>query len=173
VETFSLLVTLFLGIITFAMLLQGIAIFGIYRRFQTLSSRIEDLPEDTKKKSQVLTQSVRSTIDAVLPIVESVQRVSEKVVAISETTRAGFADIDQFRAESTATLRRQMQQMEEMLDRNAARLDQTLDIWQANVVAPALEVGALVKGVKTGLNFFLSNRKKNRTHGFPEDDLFV
>jgi hypothetical protein len=173
VETFSLLITLFLGIITFAMLLQGIAIFGMYRRFQTLSSRIEDLTEDTKNKTQALTESVRTAMDATLPIVESIQKVSERVAAIVETTRAGFADIDQFRAESTTALRRQVQQMEDMLDKNASRIDQTLDIWQTNVIAPALEIGALVKGVKTGLHFFLSSRRKSGLRGIPDDDLFV
>jgi len=175
-STLLVLITIFIGITTCAMFIQGLAIFGMYKRFKQLSTRMEAVADDTRQKIQVLTESVRQALDSTQSIVEKARKTSENLLAVSETVKFRMADLDRLTEESAVKVRRQVYRFEQILDKSASRLDQTLDIWYNQVISPAMEIGAVVKGCKVGLNFFLSGRRRSRKfrpNSTPDEELFI
>ncbi len=175
-QTLLILITVFIGLTAGAMLIQGLAIYGMYKRFQQLSARVEALTEDTRKKTQAITESLQQTIEMTRSFMDGVQKISENVISIAELVHGRLADLDRLVGESTTAVRRQVNRYQEVLDKAAGRMDQSLDIWYNSVISPAIELGALIKGIKTGFNFFLSRRagaRKSRAHNQPDEELFI
>jgi hypothetical protein len=69
--------------------------------------------------------------------------------------------------------RLQVIRADELLNRTMDRVEETTDMVHRTVVSPVRQLSGLMKGVSTGLEFFLSNKRRRRGAGVPQDEMFI
>lgn len=165
----------FVGITAFSFLLQSLAIFGIYTRLKQVTSRVEDLSSEVKKKLAAVTTQVQQTLDAAQPIVEGMQKINENLLSVTTLVRERAMDIDHLAQETAATLRMQLARLDSTVDHTTSRIQNVVETWHRGVIAPVYELSALVKGVRAGFQFFFTRREARPTGGnrHSDEELFI
>jgi uncharacterized protein (DUF885 family) len=168
-------IAIFVGITAFAFLLQSLAIFGIYTRLKRVSTRVDDISSDIKRKLADVTTQVQQTLDAAKPIVEGVQRINENLLSVSILVKDRASDFDRLAQETTQTLRMQLARLDSAVDYTTNRIQNVVETWHRGVIAPVYELSALVKGVRAGFQFFFSRKESRPASGsrHSDDELFI
>jgi ABC-type transporter Mla subunit MlaD len=168
-------IAIFVGITAFSFFLQSLAIFGIYSRLKQVSSRVDDISGDVRRKLSDVTAKVQQTLDAAKPIVEGVERINENLLSVSMLVKNRAVDFDRVAQEATATLRMQLARLDGAVDHATNRIQNVVDTWHRGVIAPVHELSALVKGVRAGFEFFFSRKESRPGSGgrHTDDELFI
>jgi ABC-type transporter Mla subunit MlaD len=164
----------FVGITAFSFLLQSLAIWGIYGRLKQVTARVDELSGDVKNKLASVSENVQQVLNAAKPILETTQKLNENLVSVSAMVKHRAIDVDRFAQETTDTLRTQLARIDEVVDTTSRKIQHVVATWHQGVITPAFELAALIKGVKTGFEFFFS-RKTGRTpsRSQQDDELFI
>jgi len=166
---------IFVGITAFSFLLQSLAIFGIYNRLKQVTSRVDDLSSEVKKKLTAVTLQVQQTLDTAKPIIEGMQKINENLLSVTSLVRDRAIDIDRLAKETTETLRMQLARLDSTVDHATSRIQNVVETWHRGVIAPVYELSALVKGVRTGFQFFFSRRESRPSSSgrHSDEELFI
>ena len=165
---------IFVGIVAFSFLLQSVAIFGMYTRLKQVTTRLEELSADVKKKLADVSENVHQSLEAAKPILGGIQRLNETLLAVSDLVRHRAVDLDKFAQETTDTLRAQLVRVDDVVDSTTARVHHVVDTWHHSVVEPTHELTALIKAFKAGINYFLARREvRHSRRSQPDEELFI
>jgi len=168
-------IAIFVGITAFSFLLQSLAILGIYSRLKQVSSRVDDISGDVRRKLSDVAAKVQQTLDAAKPIVEGVERINDNLLSVSTLVRNRAEDFDRLAQETTITMRMQLARLDSAVDHATNRIQNVVDTWHRGVIAPVYELSAMVKGVRAGLQFFFSHKegRPGSSGRHTDDELFI
>ena len=160
------LLTLFVGIAAFAIVLQTGLLLGILLLTRRVTRVIGEV-ELTLGQLRALTPSLKT-------VAENLKTVSADAVEIGSVARAQIQRIDEMVEETNRTLRDQLQKVDRMSSEVADRANETMDVVQESIVRPVREVGALARGVTKGFEMLLNRKGRHpadRAH--QDEELFI
>ncbi|MBI1941913.1 MAG: hypothetical protein HYS33_10445 [Acidobacteria bacterium] len=163
--------TLVLFLVGLAILLQAGAMLGIWLSVRKLPGQLEGIRADVRQRLDPLTQSVT---DIVANSREPVRNITSNLAEISRLLRDRTSNVDAVVADMVDRSRLQIIRVDQMVSDLVTRVETTADVVQRNVLTPIQEVSAIIKGVRSGLEFLFARRRPSSvTEGTSEEQLFI
>jgi ABC-type transporter Mla subunit MlaD len=161
------LLTIFIIIAAAAVVLQALAMLGIYTVIRRIQDEVAGIRSDVRQRIDPLAQSIAEIIgDSREPL----RTVVSNLVEVSRVLRDRTSNVDEVLDELIDKFRLQVVRVDHAISDILEKIEKTTTTVQRNVVAPVLEVSALLKGFKIGLDFFLSRRRESQAREVTQDE---
>lgn len=165
------LLTVFVAIAAIAILMQGGAMLGIWLSVRKIPHQIEDIRADVKQRLDPLTQAVAEILANSR---EPARTITANVAEISQLLRDRTSSVDALVADLVDKSRLQIIRVDQMMSVLVEKVESTADLVQRNVLAPIREVSAVIKGLRSGLEFLFSRRRASSASEATQDEqLFI
>ncbi len=163
--------TIALILVALAVLMQSGAMLGIFLALRKVPGQIEGLRADIKQRVDPLAQSA---LEIVNNSREPLRTITANLAEISRILRNRTSNADEVAAELLEKSRSQIVHVDRVVTDLVARVETTADAVQKGVLAPIQEVSAVVKGVRSGLEFLFSRRRvTNVSEATQDEQLFI
>jgi hypothetical protein len=167
------LLIIFIGVVAIALLLQSLALVGIYRSVRRLSGRLDIVASDILKDLKFLSSKSNEVLATVKSVAEGIittrQHVNETVMII----RNRVQQLDSFIAETTDIARLQVLRIQDAVDTASRRVEESFETLHNSILAPAREVNAIVRGIRVGLDMLLKRRKVPSGNIHQDEEMFI
>jgi len=163
--------TVALILVAIAVLMQARAMLGIWLVIRKLPEQIEGVRADVKQRLDPLAQS---TLEIVNNSREPLRTITANLADISRILRDRTTTADAVAAELLDKSRSQIARIDEMVTELVEKVETTADAVHRGVLGPIQEVSAVVKGVRSGLEFLFSRRRvTNVSEATQDEQLFI
>jgi hypothetical protein len=163
--------TVALILVAIAVLMQAGAMLGIWLAIRQVPGQIESVRSDVKQRLDPLAQSA---LEIVNNSREPLRIISANLAEISTLLRNRTSNADQVAAELLDKSRSQIVRVDRMVSELVEKVETTADAVQKGVLGPIQEVSAVVKGVRSGLEFLFSRRRvTNVSEATQDEQLFI
>ena len=157
--------------VAIAVLMQAGAMLGIWLAIRKVPGQIESVRSDVKQRLDPLSQSALEIINNSR---EPLRTIPANVAEISQILRDRTSNADQVAAELLEKSRSQIVRVDRMVSDLVEKVETTADTVQKGVLGPIQEVSAVVKGVRSGLEFLFSRRRvTNVSEATQDEQLFI
>jgi methyl-accepting chemotaxis protein len=164
-------VTVALVLVAIAVLMQAGAMLGIWLSIRKVPGQIESVRSDVKQRLDPL---AHAALEIVNNSREPLRTISANLAEISTILRNRTANADQVAAELLDKSRSQIDRVDRMVSDLVEKVETTAGAVQKGVLAPIQEVSAVVKGVRSGLEFLFSRRRvTNVSEATQDEQLFI
>jgi hypothetical protein len=153
-----------------AVILQASAMAGIWMSVRKIPGQIEGIRSDVKQRLDPLAQSVTEIVTSAREPVES---ISVNLAEISRLMRDRAGQVDTTVADLVDRSRIQIIRVDQMVSGLIEKVETTSDAVQKNVLAPIAEIAAVVKGVRTGLDFLFRRRPASVSEAAQDEQMFI
>jgi len=163
--------TAVLILVAIAVLLQAGAMMGIWLTLRKLAGQIEGLRSDVRQRLDPLEQSV---LEIVASSREPLAKITANLVDISTMLRDRTASANAVAAELLDKSRTQIARVDRMISELVEKVGTTADSVQRGVLGPIQELSAVVKGIRSGLEFLFTRRRvTNVSEATQDEQLFI
>jgi len=109
---------------------------------------------------------------------EKLTLVSQNLVEITDLTKQQVARFDGVMADVSDRLRLQVIRLDQLVSNTVARVEETTELVQNNIVKPVRELSAILAGVRTGVEYLLRRNRSRAGRPSPdratqEEELFI
>ncbi len=167
------LLTVFIGVVAVAVLLQALAYVGIYRSLRRIADRSESVSRELMAHVNLLSDKTDSVVAVLKGTIEETQAIRSNVTEICRVVRDRIVHIDAFLQEATDSGRLQIARIQDTVDTATRRVEDTVEILHSTVLKPVSEISALVNGFKVGLDVFLRRKKGPARRPFQDEEMFI
>ena len=160
-----------LVLVAVAVLMQAGAMVGIWLAIKKIHGEVAGVRADVKQRLDPLTQNVNELLSGSR---EPVRNITANLAEISRIMRDRTTHVDGVVADLVDKSRLQIVRVDQMVSDLVARVETTADTVQRNVLVPLNEVSAVIKGVRSGLEFLFSRRRSPTvTETIQDEQLFI
>ena len=152
---------------------QTFALVGLVFAFRKWSQRMETLVtliEGAARNTEPVLQAARELL---VDGREKLNLVSQNIVEISQLTKNQVSRLDGLTAEASDRLRAQIIRGDQLLSNTMARVEETTETIQRNILGPVREISAILVGVRTALDYLLRRNKTRTERATQEEELFI
>ena len=166
--------TVALILVSVAVLMQAGAMLGIWLALRKLAEQVESGRSDIKQRIEPLAQLSQSVLEIVNSSREPLRTISANLAEISTTLRERTSSVDEVAAELLDKSRAQIVRVDRMVSGLVDKVESTADVVQKGMLVPINEVSAVMKGVRSGLEFLFSHRRvTNVSEATQDEQLFI
>lgn len=156
-----------------ALLAQVIVLGLTARDVRSLSRRIEARTRKLEADVRDLTDNMHEITENIKPLSELSDELGANVEEVSGLIQQRSRDFDAFADQILKVGREQASKIDYVVTDTVQKFEQTTEVIQRDILRPAREISAIVKGLRTGLNYLFS-RHKAPDHSTPtEEELFI
>lgn len=153
--------------VVLAVLLQAAAMLGILLALLKMRREVEGLRVDVKQRLDPLAQAVAAILaDAREPI----RTITANLAELSRVLRDRAAQVDRVVEDLVERSRLQIIRVDQMAAELVTRVESTVEAVQRQVLKPIQEASAVLRGVRSGLEFLLSRRRNARGSETTQDE---
>lgn len=161
------LLTVFIIIAAIAIVMQAAAVLGMFLAVRRVQKEVTGIRGEVKQRLDPLINSVTQILtDSREPL----RTVLANVRETSQTVRNRAHDIDRMIDEVADKCRLQVLRVDQTLSDLLYKIQNTGTVIQRNMILPVQEVSAVMKGLRAGMDFFLSRRRESQTREAPQDE---
>jgi hypothetical protein len=172
-ETPTLLLAVFTGIVAVAFLVQSLALWGVRRAIQNVSSRVDGLSKDLSNTVAAVSVTSQDLIVSLRTFTEKLGYLQDNLNATAALIHKRVVDLDTFVEDTTGAARLQISRIQDVVETASQRLEETIGVLQKGVLGPVNEVQAVATGVRAGLNYLLRQRKSPAGRSHQDEEMFI
>lgn len=163
--------TVFVILAAVAIVMQASVMLGIYLSVRKLPAQIEGIRTEVKQRLDPLAQSVT---EIVADSREPVRTLTTNLAEISRILHDRTRHVDSLLDDLVDKSRTQIIRVDQMVSDLVEKVESTADVVQRQVLAPIQEVSAVIKGVRSGLEFLFSRRRVSSvTEATQDEQMFI
>ena len=160
------------GLCLVVLLAQGIVLWQTARIVRGLSQRIEARSRKLEEDVGDLTANMHEITENLKPLSELSEDLGTNVEEISALIQQRSQDFDAFADQVLKVGRDQASKIDFMVTDTVQKFEQTTEVIQRDILRPAREISAIVKGLRTGLSYLFS-KKTSPDDEAAEEELFI
>ena len=158
-------------LVSIAVLMQAGSMLGIWLAMRKIPGQIESVRSDVKQRLDPLTASA---LEIVNNSREPLRIITKNLAEISQMLRDRTSNVDAVAADLVEKSRMQVVRVDQMVTDLVEKVETTADAVQRGVLGPIGEISAVVKGVRSGLEFLFSRRRvSNVSEATQDEQLFI
>lgn len=165
-QNLILLLTIFVGLATLAMLIQAAMLVGLFLVAKQIRSKVFDLTGPAKS----LIETSRKTLGQVEG---HITNIGASTTSILETTKGQVERINQLLSDASVRAKVQLERAEMVLDDTMTRVQTTVSYVQSGVLRPVREVHGIFAGVRTALLHLSKPGKATVDHATADEEMFI
>src|SRR5947209_19962254 len=159
------LLTAFIAVTAFAVLLQAGILAGMFFAMRKTSAKVESLAEEVKNKVLPTAELAHSMMLELRPKIET---VADNVSVTTTVLRTQMERVDATLTDIVDRTRLQVIRADEFVTSTMDKLEETREAVQRTVVSPVRHISGLVHGVTTGLEALFSRRRERNSATVPQ-----
>lgn len=159
--------TIFIIIAAAALVLQGLAMFGLYKVVERMQGEVTNIRADVNQRINPLAESLT---EIVAESRDPLRSITADLAEVARVVRLRTGTVDEVLDDLLDRFRLQVIRVDETITSVLEKVDRTTTAVQRNIIQPVSEASAVLKGVQAGLDFFLSRRREARTSDVPQDE---
>ncbi len=160
-----------------AMLMQAFALLGVQGTVKTLSKRLGEQSKKLEGDVAELSSKIRQVTENLEPLGTISQDLSRNVNEVSAMVSRRSGEMDVLVEEVVKAGRDQAAKIDFVVTDTVQKFEQTTDIIQRDILRPAAEITAFIKGLRSGLQYLFSKAPTPAAPGDKrpdrEEDLFI
>lgn len=165
------LLKVFIVVIGLAVVAQAAMLLGIYLSVGRLSREVQDARVDFKSKVDPVADSLREILENSRATFD---KIGTNLTDVMQLTRDRAGRIDEIVGEVADRARLQALRFDHLIQDTVEKVEQTTSVVQKNILAPIQEASAMIRGVRSGLEFLFSRRTPSRpAEPASEEQLFI
>jgi len=158
----EVLVTLFIVLAAFAVMIQAGVLIAIYFMSKRMSAQVERFMKES-----------REMMVPVKAITENLRLASANLVEIGTAAREQFRRVEAMVTDTGDVLHTQLERFDRVSHDIVVRINETANIVQDSVVRPVREVAALAKGVGRGFDALFRRQRSTVDQARQDEELFI
>ena len=162
-----IVLTIFIIIAALALVLQGLAMFGLYKVAERMHGEVASLRAEVSSRIDPLADSL---VEVVRESRDPVRSIALDLAEVARVLRDRTGNMDEVMDDLLDRFRLQVIRVDQTITDVLEKVDKTTTSVQRNIIAPVSEASALLKGVQAGLDFFFSRRRQNYSSDVPQDE---
>ncbi|HZT70322.1 MAG TPA: hypothetical protein VFC10_11330 [Terriglobia bacterium] len=159
--------TIFVIIAALALVLQGLAMFGLYKVVQRMQGEIANIRAELAARINPLAETLTGMITEAR---EPLRMITADLAEVTRVLRERAGSVDDVLDDLVDRFRLQVIRVDKTITDVLEKVEKTTTIVQRNIIGPVSEAAALLKGIQAGLDFFLARRRESRTSDIPQDE---
>jgi ABC-type transporter Mla subunit MlaD len=160
------IMAVFVGVATVAMVIQACMLFGIYKASRAMQQNTERL---TPKVEALIESSRHAIDDSRTQIIGVTTRAND----ILDSARKQMARVDELLSDAASRTRRQMDHAELVLDDAMDRAEKTIATVHGGVMKPIREINAVAAGLRAALHFLMRGGRPSPDQVTVDEEMFI
>jgi len=165
-HTLLILLTIFVGLATIAMLIQAGTLLGLFLVARTLQQKVTPMIPEI----QGIVGVTRRTVESVEKHIDKIGNTSSGIL---DLTKQELARVDDLLADATTRAKVQMERAEMVLDDTMTRVQTTVSTVQSGVLRPVREVHGIVAGIRTAIAHLGRGGRPTVDHATSDEEMFI
>jgi len=167
------LLLVFTGILAFAVLLQTVLFFGIFRSVRQITSWTDSAGKDLLRNITDVSSKVEESLAALKGMGEDLKPITSKLADTTDIVHRRVVDLDAFLAETTNTARLEILRLQEAIQSAAQRADAILEQLQSSILSPINEISAVTRAIRAGFSVLFRGKKSVSDGSAHDDEMFI
>lgn len=163
----------FTGILAFAVLLQSLLFFGIYRSIRQMNDWMSAWSKEMLKNAQIISSRVEEGLSTIKSTAESLKPITQNLVHITQIVHNRVVEMDQFIGETTRTAQLEFMRIQDTFQLAMRRAEQAIETLKNSILAPISEVNAVVRAVRIGMDVLFRRRRNPSSISAQDDEMFI
>jgi len=164
------LLIVFTGVLAFAVLLQSILFFGMYRSIRRIADRMDEWGKDLLRHVDVISSKLEGALTSIKSAAENLKPITQNLVGTTQIVHRRVEELDDFLAEATRIGRQEIARIQGTIQFASRRTEETVEIIQNTVLTPINEVSAIFRALKVGLDVLIRRRRRNPSNTSAQDE---
>ena len=161
-----LLLTIFVGVAVFMMVVQAATLLGLFLVARQLRSKIFQFSEPVEK--------VLGTSQRIITKLEGhIEKIGASSSSIMDATKEQVGKINELLNDASTRAKVQMDRAELVLDDTMTRVQTTASYIQSGVLRPVREVHGILSGVRTAIMHLGKPGKATVDHATSDEEMFI
>jgi hypothetical protein len=165
-QNLLIVLTVFVGVTCFAMLLQLGVLFAVFLGTRRMQSQFMQIWPD-------LVAIIGSTRRTAENVEKQVVKIGESSSAILDVTRQQVAKIDELLNDAATRAKVQIERAEMVLDDTMGRAQETVSIVQRTVLRPIREMQGVLLGLRTTISYLSRGGRPTVDHATADEEMFI
>lgn len=165
-DTLLLVLTIFVAIAAFAMLVQACMLVGVFLVARKL-----------QQKAMPMFPQVEAILGISRRTAERAEKQFEQISitssAVLETTKTQISKMDELLNDASRRAKVQMDRAELVLDDTMTRMQETVAIVQSGVIRPIRELYGIIAGLRTTIAYLGRVRRPTVDHATSDEEMFI
>lgn len=162
----------FTGILAFAVLLQSLLFFGIYRSIRQMNEWLGVWSKDMLRNAQSMASNVEQAVSTLKSTAESLKPITQNLVQSTQIVHSRVVELDRFIGETTRTAQLEFMRIQDTFQMAMRRAEQAIETLRDSILLPINEASAVVRAVRTGIDV-LFRRRRNPSASAQDDEMFI
>lgn len=171
--TVETLLLIFVGVTAVAFTAQCLSFWWAAKSIRQLTGRLEAQTREVEGNLKIVQNRLLEVSEDLRPLRSSAETLGSDISQISRTIRERADDLDQFINELMGLGREQASKIDFLVTDTVQKFEQTTEVIQKDVLRPAVEISAFIKGIRSGLAVLFSREKPAKSSSSSEEELFI
>lgn len=167
------LLILFVGVTVFSFVVQCFAIWKAASSVNSLTARVEAQSDQIEKRIGIIQDRVMRLTEDLQPLRQTATELSGTLQELSGRLRTRSQEVDSFVGDLMHVGREQASKIDYVVADTVQKFEETTSTIQRDLLKPAVEISAFVKGVRAGLEALFSRPSKSQKESAGDDQLFI
>lgn len=167
------LLAVFTGILAFAVLMQSVLFFLMYKSIRQLTAQIDGLSKDLLRHVGKVTASVEEAVASIKGIVETIRPVANKMADSADIVHQRVLDMNGFLGDVTDTAREEIAHIQDALHDATQRAHDAIGLLGENLLTPIHKINALARGIRVAFDVLCRRQKSSTRLPDQDDDIFI
>lgn len=169
----DILLLVFTGILAFAVLLQTLLFFGIYKSIRRMSVMLDGLGRDLLRNAEIVSSKVEEGLANFKNFTDSLKPATQNLVSTTQIVHDRVIDIDNLLAEVMDNARLEMARVQDTIRIASRRAEEAIEVVKTSILAPVNEIGAIARAVRVALDVLFRRRRNPSTTSAQDEEMFI
>ncbi len=167
------LLLVFTGILAFAVLLQGLLFFGIYKSIRNLDKWLSVWSNDMLRNAESMSAKISEGLETVKSTAESLKPITQNLVHTTQLVHSRVVELDSFIGETTRSAQLEFMRIQDSFQLAMRRAEEAIEVLRDSILTPINEVSAVARGVRMGLDVLFRRRRNPSDLSAQDDEMFI
>lgn len=170
----DILLIIFIGLTTVAVVLQVIILYGLKKGIEQSSARMESIANKIEQRSEPVLSVAHAILEDAQP---KISEITSNLAETTATVRSHASEMAAATAEILERARVQAARLDDLVNSTANKVEETTDYIQHTVVTPVRRIHAVVTALNAGLKFLKHSRAQKKAEALAkaeaDEEMFI
>ena len=171
--TLEILLIVFTGVLTVAVLMQAFLFWGIYKSIRQMTAKVDSLGKDLLKNVQTISSKVDEGLANIKSMSDRLKPISDNLTNTTELVHKKVVEMDAFVAETIKTAQLEILRIQDTVQMVTDRTRETVELLHRGVQSPINEINAISRALRVALDFLFRRRRGISNPSAQDEEMFI
>jgi phage-related minor tail protein len=166
------LLTIFAGVLAFAVVLQTILFWGICKAIRQMTSHLNGMGKDLLKNVGIISAKVDEGLATIKGMADGLKPIRDNLANSTDIIHNRITELDSFLDEATTVARSEIRRIQDAIQSASKKVEQTFELVRQSILTPLGEINAVTRGFRVAMDV-LFRRRKHPSSSTQDDEMFI